>query len=132
MAGVKERGFARADKRYTCIYCVCVCACVRVRAYSYNMDAFFSSVLGKMSKTFGRFDDIDDDGTMKMTDDPATAMAQRPDELFERMKPPSSRRGVSGDDDYDDDESCIVHKNGPKSAPSSWITTTTTLSLIHI
>ena len=68
------------------------------------MDAFFSSVLGKMSKTFGRFDDIDDDGTMKMTDDPATAMAQRPDELFERMKPPSSRRGVSGDDDDDDDD----------------------------
>ena len=84
------------------------------------MDAFFSSVLGEMSKTFGRFDDIDDDGTMKMTDDPATAMAQRPDELFERMKPPSSRRGVSGgDDDDDDDESCIVHKNGPKSSSPS-------------
>ena len=95
------------------------------------MDAFFSSVLGKMSKTFGRFDDIDDDGTMKMTDDPATAMAQRPDELFERMKPPSSRRGVSGDDDDDDDddddESCIVHKNGPKSSSSpSWTTTSRT------
>jgi isopentenyldiphosphate isomerase len=94
------------------------------------MDAFFSSVLGKMSQTFGRSDDIDDDGTMKMADDLATAMAQRPDELFERMKPPSSRRGVSGDDDDDDDdddESCIVHKNGPKSSSSpSWTTTSRT------
>ena len=34
VAGVKKRGFARADKRYARIYCVCVCvrvcACVRV------------------------------------------------------------------------------------------------------
>ena len=106
---------------------MCVCACVR--AYSYNMDAFFSSVVGKMSQTvFGhqRRSDDDDDGR-KMADDPVTAMAQRPDELFERMNPPSSR-GVSGDDD-DDEESCIVHKNGPKSSPSSWITTTRTTKM---
>ena len=35
--------------------------------------------------------------------------AQRPDEVFERMKPPSSCF-------EDDEENCIVHRNGPKPA----------------
>jgi isopentenyldiphosphate isomerase len=64
-----------------------------------EMDAFFAS----LAKT------VFPNGFHRAEEEEEENEAQRPDEVFERMKPPSSCF-------EDDEENCIVHRNGPKPA----------------